>query len=120
MNVVRLATYLSVGVISAAVDVCVLSSLLALHVRLWFATLIAFLSGLTLNYGLHSRFTFSVQRSWVAFTRYLSLVVFNYGLTLCFVLSFEYFHLAPVLGKLVSLPFLAATGYAISKYWVYR
>ncbi|MBU6381933.1 MAG: GtrA family protein [Proteobacteria bacterium] len=120
MTVVQVATYLSVGVISAAVDVVVLYALVELHLMLWLATLIGFFAGLGVNYALHSRFTFNVSYSSTAFLRFVSIAFLNYGLTLCFVLAFEYLSLSPVHGKLVSLPFIAANGYVISKYWVYR
>ena len=76
--------------------------------------------GLVVNYIFHANLTFRTPMSLPAFLRYLSLVGINYVLTIGLVsLSFSIFGNA-LIGKIISLPIIAANGFMLGKHWIFK
>lgn len=112
--------YVSVGLVSALVDVGLMQLLISANIHYLAAATFGFISGFAVNFFLHARITFQKDFSFSMFARYVAVVAANYGLTLVLVQVFYYWLSMPVLGKIVSLPVIAITGFILSKYWIYK
>jgi putative flippase GtrA len=79
-----------------------------------------FFTGLGANYIFHAQLTFRSAINRSTLLRFLTVVFINYLLTILFVsLSFSFFQNA-LIGKIISLPFIAINGFYLSKRWVFR
>ena len=116
----QFATYVAVGLLSAGIDVGAMVALIQIGLQAVPAASIAFVLGLLVNFALHSKVTFRVLVSRLTFVRYMTLVAFNYGITLGFVLISESLFGQAVVGKAVSLPVIAIGGFVIGRRWVFR
>jgi putative flippase GtrA len=119
-----IALYLAGGVLSAAIDVALMQTMLAAGAGVTLATAFGFGVSLLVNYAFHARYTFAGAAPGGAgaarFGRYLAVVALNYGLTLALVHGALALALAPLAGKLVALPLVAAVGFAAGKYWIFK
>jgi len=116
----QFGTFLAGGLLCALVDVGVMQLLLRAGVHFASATTAGFLAGLLVNYAFHSRVTFEAAASASGFARYLCVVGLNYLLTIgCVSLAVSLAGM-PLLGKIVSLPLVAVSGYLLSKFWIFR
>lgn len=116
----QFSTFVLGGILTALVDVGATALLLTLGV--WYVTSISigFLFGLGVNFIYHTKITFSVNLSKKIALKYLAITAVNYLLTLMIV--FFVHHLcggSVMLGKILSLPIVAALGYLMSKFWVF-
>ena len=112
--------FIAGGALSALVDVGLMQLLIANQVNPLAATSAGFLAGLLVNYAFHSKVTFKNVMSTRTLGRFLCVVGLNYCLTLALVtLSLSFFYNALV-GKLVSLPLIAANGFFLSKHWIFK
>lgn len=116
----QFSTYVGVGVLCAIIDVGLMMLLIGVGTHHLIAASIGFSAGLVLNYLLHANVTFKVRQSGRSFIRYLTLVFFNYLMTLGFIEVFVVLYNAPLTGKLVSLPVIAVTGFLLGRIWVFR
>ena len=116
----QVATYIAGGVLCAVVDIGVMQVLLRAGVHFTGATTAGFLTGLLVNYAFHSRVTFDAAASAASFARYLCVVGLNYLLTMGCVSMAVALAGMPLAGKIVSLPLIAANGYLLSKFWIFR
>lgn len=91
-----------------------------LGVHYMVATTAGFAAGLVLNFLLHTHVTFSAGYSHRALTRYLIVVLANYGLTLASVSLFHAWLDMALAGKILSLPLVAINGYLLGRHWIYR
>lgn len=114
------AVYIMVGIGSALIDVGLTQLLLSFDVHYLVAVTFGFVVGLVLNFLLHSYFTFKEVYTLKAFARYIFVVLFNFVLVLFFVELFHSWLSSPILGKIVSLPVVAVSGFFLSKYWIYK
>ena len=112
--------YVAGGVLSALVDIGLLRLLLAYHVALLAATSAAFLAGLLVNYSFHANLTFRERGAPGAFGCYLCVVGGNYLATLACVGAAELLLGAPMIGKVLALPLVAAIGYVAGKHWIFK
>lgn len=116
----QLITYLIGGVLSALIDVGLMQLLIYQGVNYVLATSAGFITGLLFNFAFHASKTFSTPMSSASFARYLCVVALNYLLTLaCVALSVQLAGVA-VIGKLVSLPLVAANGFVLGKRWIFK
>lgn len=116
----RFIIFISVGIVSAIVDVCVMkfSQLIGFHFVL--AVSIGFLAGFIVNYILHLKVTFQSIGSIMILRRFVLVVALNYVLTvICVSISEKYLN-SVLEGKLFSLPLVALNGYLLSKFWVFK
>lgn len=113
-------TYVLVGLVSALVDIGLMQLANKIGVHYLLSATFGFVSGLVLNFILHTRLTFGAKYSYGNATRYLFVVFVNYLLTLFLVLLFQSWFLMALLGKVVSLPLVAVNGFLLSKYWIYK
>ena len=116
----RILTYLAGGVLSAAVDIGMMQALILAGVGVYLATSLGFGCGLLVNYAFHAKVTFKSATGLHSFVRYLCVVAMNYLLTLgCVAMGLALVG-SPIVGKVLSLPVIAAIGFLLSKYWIYR
>jgi putative flippase GtrA len=116
----QLALFVAGGLVCAATDVGLMQLLIGAGVHFASATTAGFLAGLIVNYTFHTRLTFATAATPANFARYLCVVGLNYLLTLaCVALSVALLSSA-LPGKLLSLPLVAASGFALAKYWIFR
>jgi len=116
----RILVYLVGGVLSAATDIGLMQALIAGGVGVYLATSLGFAGGLLFNYAFHARVTFKSAAGVGSFARYLCVVAANYLLTLAFVALSLALVGNPLVGKVLSLPVIAAIGFVLSKRWIYR
>ncbi|GJI88440.1 GtrA family protein [Duganella hordei] len=112
--------YVSGGVLSALVDIGLLQLLLTAGAGVLAATSGGFAAGLLVNYAFHAKLTFRDGGGGSAFLRYLCVVGLNYLLTLGCVSGANTLFGLPLAGKLLALPLIAANGYALGKYWIFK
>jgi putative flippase GtrA len=116
----QIATYIAGGVLCALVDIGLMQVLLRAGAHFTGATTAGFLAGLLVNYAFHSRVTFDTAATASSFARYLCVVGLNYLLTMGCVSMAVALAGMPLAGKILSLPLIAANGYLLSKFWIFR
>ncbi len=116
----QFAVFVAVGLSCAAIDIGLMQLLTWAGVHYMLATTLGFAAGLGVNFLLHTRITFSASYSHGALMRFMVVVLANYLLTLLTVALFHSWLDMALLGKVVSLPLVAANGFLLSKHWVYR
>lgn len=121
MIATQFSRYVTVGGISAAIDVAVLWALLQLAVPRALAVAAAMAIGMAVNYTLHHRFTFRSTRAVDArsIALYLAAVGFNYLLTLALIEVGILFGLGVITAKILTLPIVAATGFLFTRRFVF-
>ena len=112
--------YLGGGLLSAAIDIAIMQLLIACGIGVIAATSAGFVCGLLINYAFHVTFTFKAPASARGFMRYMSVVAFNYLITIACVSLSMWLLTMPLPGKLVSLPIIAVNGYLLGKYWIFK
>jgi putative flippase GtrA len=108
------------GVLTAAIDIGLMRLALRQGAAPLPAATFGFLAGLAVNYAFHAQVTFARLARRDSLLRYLCVVAVNYGLTLLLVALAQALTGKPLAGKLISLPLVAANGYLLSKYWVFK
>lgn len=116
----QFAVFVAVGLLCAAVDVGLLTTMTSLGSTPVTATTAGFFAGLVLNFVMHLRVTFAAPWSPAAARRYLTVVAINYGVTVAFVEASVSLLETPLPGKIASLPVIAVNGFLLSKHWVFR
>ncbi len=118
----RFLRYIAVGLASTVVDVLCVALLLQAGLGYPLAVSLGFAGGLAVNYLLHVAYTFGARpRAVSQAIRYAAVVGLNYFLTLAIVwFGHEVLGAAVLAAKVASLPLVAATGFLLSKYWVFR
>jgi putative flippase GtrA len=112
--------FLVVGLLSAAVDVGVMTLLIYLKSPYQLATSVGFVTGLLFNYLTHSQVTFKSELTAGSMIRYIAIVILNYILTLGFVAASVHLMENPLIGKIASLPIVAILGYLFGRSWIFR
>lgn len=108
------------GLLCAAIDIGAMQGLILAGTNHVIAATAGFFLGLLVNYVFHATLTFRSSMTLPTLWRFLSVVGINYLLTIGFVsLSFSMFENA-LIGKIVSLPFIAVNGFLLSKHWVFK
>lgn len=110
------------GLTSTLLDLLALQLLLSARMASIFAVALAFLAGVGVNLLMHKFYTFrdSSRLSRHQVARYLAVVVFNLMLTEFVVWGAgSLLDLAPLQGKLLSLPLVLAVGFSLSRRWVF-
>lgn len=116
----QFSVFVGVGIVCAVIDVGLMQMLVAIGAPVFSATTAGFLAGLGLNFLLHTRVTFRASYTHAALAKFMLIVLLNYLLTLfCVGLSANWLGNA-LIGKLLSLPLVAANGFLLSRHWVYR
>ncbi len=114
------ATFVAGGLLCAAIDIGLMQLLIGAGVHYASATTAGFAAGLLVNYAFHARVTFNTSATAFNFVRFLCVVGINYLLTMaCVSLSVPLFG-SPLPGKIVSLPLVAANGFLLSKFWIFK
>jgi putative flippase GtrA len=108
------------GLLTAVLDIGTMAMLLHKGTSVSTATSSGFALGLAANYFFHARLTFDSQTSRGSILRFLTVVLANYLITLVFVFVGKLVLSSPTVGKVISLPFIAANGFLLSKYWAFR
>jgi putative flippase GtrA len=112
--------FVAVGAGCALIDIGLMQLLIKFGIYYLVATTLGFFVGLVANFLLHTHVTFGVNYSNCALFRFATVVMINYSLTLSSVYIFQIGLNMPLLGKLISLPFVAISGFLLSKNWVYK
>lgn len=117
----RFLRFILVGAVSAAVDIGSTLGMTYISSSFYIPVTFGFIIGLLFNYILHTLFTFSATISVSRqLPRFLAVVVLNYLQTILIVyLAVNHAGLSTVHAKIASLPFVAAAGFLLSRYWVY-
>ncbi len=115
----QFSTYILVGIVCAVIDVGLMQLLIFLGMHYMAATTIGFVTGLLINFLLHTQITFNTRYSHHALLCYLVVVGANYLLTLLVVELFHHWLEMAILGKLISLPLIAINGFLLGKNWIY-
>lgn len=116
----QFAIFIGVGITCAVIDIGLMQLLTWIGMHYLIATTVGFATGLVVNFLLHTRITFSTVYSHRALMRYMVVVLANYLLTLLTVALLHVWLDMALLGKVLSLPLVAANGFLLSKHWVYR
>lgn len=116
----RFAIYVTGGLLSALTDIGVMQASMLAGITVYAATSLGFCAGLLVNFAFHAKVTFKSAPDIRSFGRYLSVVALNYGLTMACVATSLTLVGNGLVGKVLSLPLIAAIGYVLSKRWIYR
>jgi putative flippase GtrA len=116
----QFALFVTGGLICALADIGLMQVLIMSGVTATAAASAGFAAGLLVNYAFHSRVTFNAAANPANFARYLCVVGINYLLTIACVALGQAVFDNPLVGKIVSLPLVAANGYLLSKYWIFK
>lgn len=116
----QLILFISVGCACAAIDVSSMKLLILLGSHYGVAVSVGFFVGLVANYIFHARVTFKAISSVASIVKFLIVALINYIITLVFVFIFLKLMDSVMIGKLISLPVIAANGFLLSRYWVFR
>jgi putative flippase GtrA len=116
----RFLIYVAGGLLSAFTDIGLMQVSMAAGVPVYTATSLGFCAGLLVNYAFHAKVTFKSATDLGSFGRYLSVVALNYLLTLACVAASLSLVGNGLVGKVMSLPLIAAIGFLLSKRWIYR
>ena len=111
--------YVGGGVASALIDMGLMKGLIAAGVNYLVATSAGFGAGLLFNYAYHARVTFTATPGGASLVRYLIVVAVNLGFTLGCVHAAVALGAGPMIGKLVALPLVAASGFILGKRWIF-
>jgi putative flippase GtrA len=116
----QVSIYLLGGILSAVVDIGVIALLLHFDVVYQIAVSAGFVAGLTINFVYHAQITFVTLMSSLMAARYLIVVALNYGLTIAVIwLSHHIWGQPVLLGKILSLPIVAASGFLLGRLWIF-
>lgn len=115
----RPATFVGVGLLSAAVDAGVFSALFALGVPPALASAGGFCTAFWVNYSGNRVLVFRAKRSKRALRRYVLLVLVNLALTTGIVGALSGAGLEPHLAKGISMVLIAAFNYVAMRRWVF-
>lgn len=116
----QFGVFVTGGLICALADVGLMQLLLLSGVTATAAASAGFAAGLLVNYAFHSRVTFNASANPANFARYLCVVGVNYLMTIACVALGQAVFDNPLVGKIVSLPLVAANGYLLGKYWIFK
>ena len=119
MNVRQILIYCVVGLATTVLDVGTLAALLRLGVQYMAATTVAFVSAVAFNYLTHASVTFEASRSLASFLRYGVILALNYLLTLAMVAASNHWLANPIIGKIASIPIVAAIGLFGGRHWIF-
>jgi len=109
------------GGASAVVDVIVTWMMLTANANDALAVTVGFISGVALNFIYHTRVTFSARFTVGSATRFLTVLLFNYVLTLTIVFILKNtMGVETLIGKIISLPVIAVSGYIASRFWIFK
>lgn len=112
--------FILVGIITSLIDLLVIFILDFFGFNYRACIFFGYLFAISINYYLHSKITFIKKRSPHIFLRFLIVIFANVLLTYFFVEIFVYFDLDYKIAKVISLPLIAANGFFLSKYWIYK
>lgn len=112
--------FITGGFLSALIDVGTLIFLLKIDATTLIATTGGFVLAFLFNYMFNAQLTFAAQKTVKSFFYFIIIVIVNYIITIMFVLAANNLDVNVVVGKLVSLPFVALNGFFLSKYWVFK
>jgi putative flippase GtrA len=112
--------FISGGLLSALIDIGTMAVLLGMSAGSFIATTSGFALGLGVNYIFHANMTFGAKKTIRSVIRYIIIVGLNYGMTLAFVYVAQSLSCSAIVGKLMSLPFVAISGFILSKYWAFK
>jgi len=113
--------YLTGGLLSALIDIGILQLMIRAGINPWLSATAGFFVGLLFNFLFHANLTFRSATSLRSFIQYLVVVGLNYSITLLFIyISYSLMHEGVLSGKIVSLPVIAANGYLLGKYWIFK
>ena len=116
----QFGVFLIGGLLCAGIDVGLMQLLVMKGFHHTAATSAGFVAGLLVNYAFHSRITFDQAASRASFVRYMCVVGLNYILTIVCVALAVAVADNPLAGKILSLPLVAANGYLLSRYWIFK
>lgn len=109
------------GGASALVDVIVTWLMLTANTNDALAVTVGFISGVALNFIYHTRVTFSARFTAGSAVRFLIVLLFNYLLTLTIVFLLKNtMGVETLIGKIISLPVIAVSGYIASRFWIFK
>ncbi|WP_079435531.1 GtrA family protein [Zoogloea sp. LCSB751] len=112
--------YLSIGVLSALLDIAVMEGLIRSGVFYGTAVSAGFVAGLVFNYLCHAKVTFGTSSSVSSAVKYGIVVSVNYGITMAFVTASHHWLGNVLAGKIVSLPVISVIGFLLGRYWIFR
>ena len=111
--------YVCVGVLTALTDVGIMIYLTHQGLNPLLSASVAFFFAVSVNYTCHTYVTFKSKFALRNLGKYLVVLMICYLLTLAAVWVATILLVSPTLGKIVSLPFVAVSGYLLSKHWIY-
>ncbi|MDF3838059.1 GtrA family protein [Cupriavidus basilensis] len=112
--------FVGVGILSAAIDIAAMQTLIHWGIQYGAAVSAGFGIGLVFNYACHARITFRARSSIRTAFRFGIVVLSNYFITLAFVVISQHLFGSVMIGKIASLPVVAANGFILSRHWVFR
>jgi len=116
----QFAVFVCVGALSAAVDISAMQALIHWGVQYGVAATASFFIGLAVNYACHARVTFKVRGSAATMVKFGVVVFLNYLITIALIVVSRHLLDSVMIGKIASLPVVAANGFFLSRHWVFR
>lgn len=112
--------YVSIGVLSALLDIAVMEGLIRGGVFYGTAVSAGFVAGLVFNYLCHAKVTFGSTSSVASAIKYGIVVSVNYLITMLFVTVSHHWLGNVLAGKIVSLPVISIIGFLLGRYWIFK
>lgn len=116
----QITAFIGVGLASAVVDLTTTGWLLRMGLHYSVAASVGFALGLWVNFTGHSKMSFPSKRSTSMVMRFSAITALNYLITLALVAAGVQWLHSPMLGKLLSIPVVAISGFLWGKYWVFK
>lgn len=111
--------FITGGLASAVIDVGIMQLMINFGFDHIISATIGFFFGFLFNYAFHANLTFKSVVCLSTVIRFVAVIGINYLITISFV-TVAYSILGnALLGKIISLPFVAVNGFLLSKYWVF-
>ena len=116
----QLIVFIIGGGLSALIDLICTWILIELDVWYIASVSVGFISGLLFNFIFHAKVTFDSHISKSNIIRYGLIVVLNYFVMLAIIIILQDFlGVSVLIGKIISLPIIALSGYFWGKYWIF-
>lgn len=116
----QLFFYIVVGIMTAVIDISTMQATLYFSKNILFALTLSYIASVVFNFVCHSKITFSFGITIRVIYKYLTVVFFNYFLTVILVYFFVHLDFDALIGKIFSLPIVALIGFVLSKHWIFK
>lgn len=112
--------FILVGASSALLDLYLLYALRIINLNINLSITIAYISGASLNYLLHTFLTFKKTTNKSNLSKFIIALLINYSLTLIIIYILLQLNTDLIIAKIISLPVIAVIGFILARNWIYK